>query len=140
MCDAIRKALGSKLIAIVGLSKDPTKPSYQVASYLRENGFKIVPINPNVDSILGEKSYKSLFDLPEDIKREVDVVDIFRRSEDVLIIVKEAAQIHAHYLRPCVVWMQLGIVNEIAAQIAKDSGMEVVMDRCMKIEHEKTRI
>ena len=113
------------------------KPSYEVASYLQANSFKVIPINPNVDFILGERSYKSLLD---DIKRVLDVVDIFRRSEDVLIIVKEAAQIHAHYLRPSVVWMQLGIINEMAAKTARDSGMEVVMDRCMKVEYEKTRI
>ena len=137
MSNAIHKALSSKVIAVVGVSKDPTKPSYEVASYLQANSFKVIPINPNVDFILGERSYKSLLD---DIKRVLDVVDIVRRSEDVPIIVKEAAQIHAHYLRPSVVWMQLGIINEMAAKTARDSGMEVVMDRCMKVEYEKTRI
>jgi len=137
MDNAILKALNSKVIAVVGLSKDPSKPSHDVASYLRANGFKIVPINPTADVVLGEKSYRSLLELPDDIKRELDVVDIFRRSEDVPDVVREAAQIHLSYLKPSVVWMQLGIVNQTAAKLATDHGMDVVMDRCMKIEHSK---
>jgi len=137
MDNAILKALNCKVIAVVGLSKDPSRPSHNVASYLRANGFKIIPINPTVDFILGEKSYHSLLDLPDDIKRELDVVDIFRRSEDIPDVVREAAQIHISYLRPSVVWMQLGIVNQTAAKFATDHGMDVVMDRCMKIEHSK---
>jgi len=137
MDNAILKALNSKVIAVVGLSKDPSKPSHDVASYLRANGFKIVPINPTADVVLGEKSYRSLLELPDDIKRELDVVDIFRRSEDVPEVVREAAQIHLTYLKPSVVWMQLGIVNQTAAKFATDHGMDVVMDRCMKIEHSK---
>jgi len=137
--NTIQKALNSKVIAVVGLSKDPAKPSHEVASYLHANGFKIIPINPTADFVLGEKSYDSLLDLPNDIKRELDVVDIFRRSEDVPMVVKEAVQIHVDYHRPTVVWMQLGIINQSAAKIARDSGIAVVMDRCMKIEHEKMR-
>ena len=137
MDNAILKALNNKVIAVVGLSKDPSKPSHDVASYLRANGFKIVPINPTADVVLGEKSYRSLLELPDDIKRELDVVDIFRRSEDVPDVVREAAQIHLSYLKPSVVWMQLGIVNQTAAKLATDHGMDVVMDRCMKIEHSK---
>ena len=139
MENAIHRALSSKVIAVVGLSKDPAKPSYQVASYLRTKGFRIIPVNPTADSILGEKSYKSLIDLPDDIKRQLDVVDIFRRTEDVPVVVGQAVEIRAMYLRPHVVWMQLGIVNEIAAKMARDSGLDVVMDRCMKVEHEKKR-
>ena len=139
MDNAIHKALSSKVIAVVGLSRDAAKPSYEVASYLRAKGFKIIPINPTADFILSEKSYASLLDLPTDMKRELDVVDIFRRSEDVPMVVKEAVQIHFDCLRPSIVWMQLGIINQTAAKIARDSGIEVVMDRCMKIEHEKMR-
>ena len=139
MENAIHRALSSKVIAVVGLSKDQTKPSYQVASYLRTMGFRIIPVNPTADSILGETSYKSLLNLPDDIKRELDVVDIFRRADDIPQVVEEVVQIHAEYLRPYVVWMQLGIVNEIAAKMARESGLDVVMDRCMKIEHERMR-
>lgn len=139
MENAIHRALSSKVIAVVGLSKDQTKPSYQVASYLRTMGFRIIPVNPTADSILGETSYKSLLNLPDDIKRELDVVDIFRHADDIPQVVEEVVQIHAEYLRPYVVWMQLGIVNEIAAKMARESGLDVVMDRCMKIEHERMR-
>jgi len=88
-----------------------------------------------VDEVLGERSYKSLLDLPEQLKHEIDVVDIFRRTEDVPPIVDEAIQLHKRLGRPKAVWMQLGIVNEEAASKAKDAGLSVVMDRCMKIEH-----
>jgi len=135
---AVHKALNAKTIAVVGLSKDPSKPSHEVASYLQANGFRIIPINPTADFILGEKSYRSLLDLPEDIKRQLDVIDIFRRPEDVPMVVEEAIKIHLDYLRPSVVWMQLGIISETAAKMARDAGMEVVMDRCMKIEHKRT--
>ena len=137
---AVHKALSAKTIAVVGLSKDPSKPSHEVASYLQANGFRIIPINPTADFILGEKSYRSLLDLPEDIKRQLDVIDIFRRPEDVPMVVEEAIKIHLDYLRPSVVWMQLGIISETAAKMARDAGMKVVMDRCMKIERERTLV
>ena len=137
---AVHKALSAKTIAVVGLSKDPSKPSHEVASYLQANGFRIIPINPTADFILGEKSYRSLLDLPEDIKRQLDVIDIFRRPEDVPMVVQEASQMHLDYVRPSVVWMQLGIISETAAKMVRDAGMEVVMDRCMKIERERTLV
>jgi len=124
-----------KTVAVVGLSKDPSKPSHDVAKYLKSHGYRIVPINPTVDEVLGEKSYKSLFDLPEQLKREIDIVDIFRRAEDVPSIIEEAVQLHKSFGKPAAVWMQLGIVNEDAAAKARKAGLQVVMDRCMKIEH-----
>lgn len=132
---AIAHALQSKTIAVVGLSKDPAKASHDVASYLKSNGFRIVPINPTVDVVLGEKCYSSLLDLPDNLKREIEVVDIFRRAEDVPPIVDQAIQLHKEGGRPKVVWMQLGIVNEEAARKAKEAGLDVIMDHCMKIEH-----
>jgi len=131
----IAKILKLKIIAIVGLSKDPSKPSHDVANYLQSQGYRIVPVNPTVNEVLGETSYKSLLDLPEQLKHEIDVVDIFRRPEDVPPIVDEAIQLHKSFGRPKAVWMQLGIVNEAAASKAKEAGLSVVMDRCMKIEH-----
>ena len=122
-------------IAVVGLSKDPSRPSHDVALYLKSHGYRIVPINPTVDEVLGEKAYKSLLDLPEQLKREIDVVDIFRRAEDVPSIIQEAIQLHKTFGKPEAIWMQLGIVNEDAAAKAKEAGLFVVMDRCMKIEH-----
>jgi predicted CoA-binding protein len=130
----IEKVLGMKTIAVVGLSKDPAKPSHDVAKFLQSHGYRIVPINPTVDEVLGEKSYPSLVKLPDELKQAIEVVDIFRRAEDVPPIVAEAIQLHNSAGRPKAVWMQLGIVNEEAAEAAAESGMDVVMDRCMKIE------
>jgi len=130
----IKRILGMKTIAVVGLSKDPTKPSHDVAKFMQSHGYHIVPINPTVVEVLGEKSYPSLLKLPDELKREIEVVDIFRRAEDVPPIVAEAVQLHSNAGRPKAVWMQLGIVNEEAARAAAESGMDVVMDRCMKIE------
>jgi predicted CoA-binding protein len=105
-----------------------------VAKFLKSHGYRIVPINPTVDEVLGEKSYPSLSQLPDELKREIEIVDIFRRAEDVPPIVTEAVQLHNKTGRPRAVWMQLGIVNEEAGRAAAESGMDVVMDRCMKIE------
>jgi predicted CoA-binding protein len=129
------RILGARIIAVVGLSKDPAKPSHGVASYLQSHGYRIVPINPTIDEALGEKAYKSLLDLPEELKRKIDVVDIFRRAEDVMPIVEQAIELHNSYGHPVAVWMQLGIVNEAAARKARAAGLDVIMDHCMKIEH-----
>jgi predicted CoA-binding protein len=131
----ITKILDLKTVAVVGLSKDPAKPSHDVASYLKSHGYRIIPVNPTIDEVLGEKSYKSLLEIPDQLKRQIDIVDIFRRAEDVPPIVDEAIQLRKLVGRPVAVWMQLGIANEEAAQKARESGLEVIMDRCMKIEH-----
>lgn len=131
----IAKILKLKTVAVVGLSKDPSRPSHDVARYLKSHGYKIVPVNPMVNDVLGEKAYNSLLDLPEQLKNEIDIVDIFRRTEDVPPIVDEAIQLHKSSGRPNAVWMQLGIVNEEAASKARAAGLSVIMDRCMKIEH-----
>jgi predicted CoA-binding protein len=116
----------SKVIAVVGLSPKPERDSHEVAKYLQDQGYRIVPVNPRADTILGEKSYPDLASIPE----EVDVVDIFRRSDDVPPVVDQAIAIGAK-----AVWMQLGIVNEGAAAKAREAGLGVVMDRCMLVEH-----
>ena len=120
-------------MAVVGLSRDPDKPSYRVAQYLQSVGYRIIPVNPFVDEILGEKSYKSLLDVPE----AIEVVDIFRPAEAVPPIVEEAIQLKSRVGHPKVVWMQLGIVNEEAARQAKAADFKVVMDRCMMMEHKR---
>ena len=131
----VDQILGMQTIAVVGLSKDPSKPSNDVASYLMNHGYRIVPINPTINEILGEKTHPSLLSLPDSLKREIDTVDIFRRTEDVPPIVTEAITLHASFGHPKAVWMQLGIKNESSARDAVDAGLLVVMDRCMKIEH-----
>ncbi|MFW6150767.1 MAG: CoA-binding protein [Chloroflexota bacterium] len=118
----------SKTVAVVGLSSNPERASYQVARYLQEHGYRIIPINPTVDEVLGERSYASMTDVPY----PVDVVDVFRRAEELGSIVDEAVANGAKVL-----WLQLGIVSEKAAQMARDVGLEVVMDRCMKQDHRK---
>lgn len=120
----------SRVVAVVGLSPNPDRPSYRVASYLKEQGYKIIPVNPTTGEILGEVSYPDLSSIPE----TVDVVDIFRRSEEVPAIVEDAIKIGAK-----VVWMQEGIINEEAATRAREAGLLVVMDRCMLKEHQKLR-
>jgi predicted CoA-binding protein len=126
-----------KNVAIVGLSNDPTRPSYTVAEYLKNHGFLVVPVNPYVDEVLRERSYRSLLEIPVEIQKTVEVVDIFRRSEDVLPIVEQAVKIKALHNVLRVVWMQLGVINETAGKIAKEAGLTVVMDRCMKQEHQR---
>ena len=116
----------SKVIAVVGLSPKPERDSHEVAKYLQGQGYRIVPVNPRADTILGEKSYPDLASIPG----KVDVVDIFRRSDDVPPVVDQAIAIGAK-----AVWMQLGIVNEGAAAKAREAGLGVVMDRCMLVEH-----
>ena len=118
----------SKTIAVVGLSANPERPSYRVADYLKGNGYTIIPVNPSIESTLDEKSYPDLSSIP--IK--VDVVDVFRKSEDVLPIAREAVKIGAK-----VVWMQEGVINEEAAELARNAGLQVVMDRCMLKEHQR---
>jgi len=124
-------------VAVVGLSRDPAKDSYRVASFLKSQGFKVIPVNPTIPEVLGEKAYPSLLDLPENLKRTVEIIDIFRRPEDVPPIVEQAVELKKRYGRPHVVWMQLGITNKAAAKLARDAGMDVVMDRCIWIEHDR---
>ncbi len=113
-------------VAVVGASANPERPSHRVASYLIEHGYDVIPVNPGVREILGRVVYPDLSAIPEG----VEVVDIFRRPEYVPPIVEEAIKIGAR-----VIWMQEGIVNEAAASQAREAGLTVVMDRCMKKEH-----
>ena len=125
--DVVEKILRSaKTIAVVGLSPDPARPSHGVARYLQRAGYRIIPVNPNVDEVLGERAYPSLSRLPG----PVDVVDIFRRSEFVGPIVDEAIAIGAG-----AVWLQDGVVDEAAAGRARAAGLDVVMDDCMMRRH-----
>jgi predicted CoA-binding protein len=114
------------VVAVVGLSPKPERPSFQVAQYLKEHGYRIVPVNPGQKEILGEKCYPSLKDIPFPI----EVVDIFRNVEAIPGIVDEAIAIGAK-----VVWMQLGLAEPASARKAREAGLKVVMDRCMKIDH-----
>ncbi|MEM3626403.1 MAG: CoA-binding protein [Candidatus Bathyarchaeia archaeon] len=124
-----------KTIAIVGLSRDSSKDSYRVAEYLKSHGFRIIPVNPFAEEVLGEKCYRSLLNMPVEVQKTLEIIDIFRPSFDVPPIVEQAIQLKRLYGVPYVVWMQLGIVNEQAAEMAKKAGLEVVMDKCIMQQH-----
>ncbi len=117
-----------KVLAVVGLSSKPHRPSYGVTRYMQLAGYHIIPVNPNEEKVLGEKSYARL----EDVPVQVDVVNIFRRSEFVPAIVESAIAVGAW-----AVWMQEGVINEQAAERAREAGLQVVMDRCLLKEHAK---
>lgn len=117
-------------IAVVGLSVKQDRPSYIVAKYMQDHGYRIIPVNPSYSEVLGETCYPRLSDIPD----QVDMVDIFQRAELVSPIVEEAITIAAK-----VVWMQMGIVDEVAAARASAAGLAVVMDRCLMVEHARLR-
>lgn len=116
----------NRVIAVVGLSADWYRPSYFAAKYMQEHGYRVIPVNPKYPSILGETCYRSLRDVPE----RVDIVDVFRKSADVMPIAEDAIAIRAKVL-----WQQLGVRNEAAAAKARAAGLQAVLDRCVKIEH-----
>lgn len=121
--DLLKRA---RTIAVVGLSNSPLRPSHGVAAYMQTQGYKIIPVNPNVEESLGEKSYPSLLQVPH----KIDVVNVFRRSEYLEEIVDQAIE-----LKVPAIWMQEDVINESAAQRARQAGIFVVMDRCILKEH-----
>jgi uncharacterized protein len=121
--DVLRRA---RTIAVVGLSDNPLRPSHGVAAYLQSQGYRIIPVNPQIRAALGEKAYRSLLEVPE----KIDIVDIFRRPEFVEEVVDQAIQ-----LKVPAVWMQEEVIHEKAAQKARAAGLFVVMDRCILLEH-----
>jgi uncharacterized protein len=122
---SIRKALGMRTWAVVGASPQPFRDSHRIASMLKSRGYRVIPVNPNCDELIGERAYPSLAEIPE----PVDVVDVFRRSDAAGEHVDEAIAIGAR-----AVWLQLGVIDEAAADRARAAGLEVVMDRCPAIE------
>jgi predicted CoA-binding protein len=132
MKDAVKELLEtSQTIAVVGLSANPVRPSYRVARYLQEHGYRIIPVNPTITEVLGEKAYPGLRDIPE----AVDIVDVFRNSPDVPPIAEDAIAIKAKGL-----WMQEGIIHKKAAEMAESAGIKVVMDSCIMVEHARLRL
>jgi predicted CoA-binding protein len=119
-----------KIIAVVGLSSNPARPSYSVTEYMQSSGYQIIPVNPNETDVLGEPSHAKL----EDVPQKIEIVDIFRRPEEIPSVVDAAIRVGAK-----VIWMQLGITNEPAAEKAQAAGLTVVMDACLLIEHKKRR-
>ena len=128
-----------KTVAIVGLSRNPSKDSHAVANYLQTEGYEIIPVNPFCEEVMGKKCYKSLKDIPDEIAGRIEIVNIFRPTSDIPPIVSQAIDLRKKHAKPEVIWMQLGIVNEEAARVAKYAGMTVVMNRCIKIEHSRMK-
>ena len=125
--DEIRELLTkSKTIAVVGLSSDPLRPSFGVSQYMQHKGYRIIPVNPNEQMVVGEKSYVSLAEVPE----RIDLVDVFRRPEFVPEIIDEVIR-----LKIPAIWLQEGVVHQVAAKKARDAGIFVVMDKCILKEH-----
>ncbi len=133
--EGIRVSLGSKTIAVVGASRDPSKDAHTVPAYLKRHGYDVIPVNPFADEILGVKCYKSLLDIPGDVAKTIEVVDIFRPSEDVPPVVDQAIELKKKHGRLKAVWMQLGIINEAAGEKARNAGLRVIQDACIRIEH-----
>jgi predicted CoA-binding protein len=129
--EGIRQILDdSRTIAVIGLSSDPSRASHSVSAYMKSQGYRIIPVNPNEESVLGERAYASLEDVPE----KVDIVDIFRRSEEAGPHVDEAIRIGAR-----AVWLQEGVIDREAAARAQKAGLTVVMDRCILKDHVRLR-
>jgi hypothetical protein len=121
----------ARTIAVVGLSCNPLRPSHGVSAYMQSHGYRIIPVNPQIEECLGEKAYASLLDIPEkDVPEKIDIVDIFRRPEFVEEIVDQAIQ-----LKVPAIWMQEDVIHEKAAEKARKAGIFVVMDRCILKEH-----
>ena len=129
--DPIHELLShAKTIAVVGLSESPMRPSHGVSAYMQAHGYKIIPVNPQIEEALGEKSYPSLADIPPEIAKKIDLIDVFRRPEYVDEIVEEAIK-----LKVPAIWLQEDVINERAAERARKAGMFVVMDLCILKEH-----
>jgi len=126
--DEIREIFSLKKIAVVGMSQHPEKDAHMVPKYMSNQGYEVTPVNPNADEILGKKSYNVVSEVPG----EIDVVNVFRPSEDVLPVIQEAIK-----KKPKVIWLQEGIHNEQAEELAKNAGIKVVFNRCMFAEHRR---
>ncbi len=126
--EEIKRILSLRRVAVVGMSRDPAKPAHYVPKYLLEKGYEVIPVNPTADEILGLKVYKSLSEVPGPI----DIVDVFRPSEVVPEVVREAVKV-----RPRVIWLQEGIYHPEAVEIARSNGIEIVWNRCMMKEHRR---
>ena len=123
------------MIAVVGASKNPEKEAYTVPAYMKEHGYTIVPVNPTADEILGEKAFKSLMDLPPDLAKKVDIVDVFRPSEELLQVAQQVIEMRKKYGRPFAFWAQLGLENEEAKKMLSNNKIPYVMNACLRVVH-----
>ena len=128
--EALRKY---KTIAVVGASKNPQKDAYTVPQFMKDHGYKIIPINPTADEIVGEKAYPSLMEMPSDLASKVELVDVFRPSEELPQVAQQVVDMHRKYGRPFVFWAQLGLENEEAKQILSKNQISYIMNACLRI-------
>ncbi len=124
-----------RVIAVVGASKNPDKEAHTVPLYLKEHGYRIVPVNPTADQILGEKAFPSLASLPEGLAREVEVVEVFRPSEDLPDVARQVVELSRRWRRTYVFWSQTGLENDEAKAILAEAGIPYVMNACMRVVH-----
>jgi uncharacterized protein len=124
-----------KALAVVGASKNPGKAAHDVPLYLKEHGYRVIPVNPTADQILGEKAYPSLSQLPEDVAKGIEVVQVFRPSEELPEVARQAVDMKKRYGRPFVFWAQLGIENDEAKRILDEGSLPYVMNACMRVVH-----
>jgi uncharacterized protein len=122
-----------KTIAVVGASKNPAKDAYTVPEFMKEHGYRIVPINPTADEIIGEKAYSTLMELPAELASKVEIVDVFRPSEELPQVAQQVVDFHKKYGRPFVFWAQLGLENEEAKQILAKNQIPYIMNACLRI-------
>ena len=122
-------------IAVIGLSKNELRDSYQVSAYIKNAGYNIIPINPTIDSVMGVKSYDNLKNIPENILKNIELVNVFRKSEFVKEIVDEVIEINKKYRKIHTIWMQLGVFFNEVDNISKESKLNIITNKCIKIEH-----
>ena len=122
-------------IAVIGLSKNELRDSYQVSAYMKNAGYNIIPINPTIDSVMGVKSHNSLKNIPEDVLKNIELVNVFRKSEFVNEIVEEVIEINKKYGRIHTIWMQLGIFYDEIDRISEENKLNIITNKCIKIEH-----
>ena len=122
-------------IAVIGLSKNELRDSYQVSAYMKNAGYNIIPVNPTIDSVMGVKSHNSLKNVPEDVLKNIELVNVFRKSEFVNEIVDEVIEINKKYGRIHTIWMQLGIFYDEIDRISEENKLKIITNKCIKIEH-----
>ncbi len=126
-----------RVIAVVGASKNPEKDAHSVPSYMKQHGYRIIPINPTADKILGEKAYSTLLDVPPELAKQIEVVDVFRPSEELPQVAQQVVEMRRLHGRPLVFWAQLGLENEEAKRILAENDIPYVMNACMMTTHQR---
>jgi len=128
-----------RIIAVVGASKNPEKEAYSVPKYMQEHGYKIIPVNPTADQILGEKAYRSLEELPSELAKQIELVNVFRPSEELPQVAQQVIEMRKKYGRPFAFWAQLGLENDEAKRALAKNGIPYVMDACFRVVHRSLR-